>query len=256
LRLLHRLVRPLAVPLLAVVPAACGSAPPPAPSAPASDPSPSSPAAQAVQKSAGKSTPTDDAPEPAPSGDSGGLPTACANPSAAFCTPPSDFVDRLCAKPHQGAALALLAHDTPFTRLYVRGRVDELIADEEVIVLRFHAPQKGGMIVGSNSGSYDLLRWDGTCSMAMEAEVVTRTAPPHATTAHVQWHHISAHVQDVLIASSDAVKKAHAKRGKECKGAMTGDVSAACEKADRALVAAIVDYVRSGGKLPPPDDVP
>jgi hypothetical protein len=138
----------------------------------------------------------------------------------------------------------------------VRGRVDELAADEEVLVLRFHAPQKGGMIVGSNSGSYDLLRWDGTCSLAMEAQVVTRTAPPHATSAHVQWHRISAHMQDALIASSDPVKRAHAKRGKECKGAMTGDVSAACEKADRALVAAIVDYVRSGGKLPPPDDVP
>ena len=55
------------------------------------------------------------------------MPTACANPSAAFCTPPSDFVDRLCAKPHQGTALALFSHDTPFTRLYVRGRVDELL---------------------------------------------------------------------------------------------------------------------------------
>lgn len=243
--------------------AACGAAPPPAPSAPSTDSS--SPGTQAAAqtkaageaKSAGKSTPIDDAPEPAPSGgDTGGLPTACANPSAAYCTPPSDFVDRLCAKPHQGAALALFAHDTPFTRVYVRGRVDELIGDEEVLVLRFHAPQKGGMIVGENKGSYDLLRWDGTCSMAMEAQVVTRTAPPHPTSAHVQWHRISARTQDALVAASEGVKRAHTKRGKECKGAMSGDVSAACEKADRALVAAVVDYVRSGGKLPPPDDVP
>jgi hypothetical protein len=34
---------------------------------------------------------------------------------------------------------------------------------------------------------------------------------------------------------------------------MTGDVSAACEKADAALADAIVDYVRSGGALPGPE---
>jgi hypothetical protein len=37
---------------------------------------------------------------------------------------------------------------------------------------------------------------------------------------------------------------------------MSGDVSLACEKADDALVSAIVEYVRSGGALPPPDDAP
>ncbi len=31
---------------------------------------------------------------------------------------------------------------------------------------------------------------------------------------------------------------------------MSGDVSAACEKADAALVEAIVDWVRSGGDVP------
>ena len=34
---------------------------------------------------------------------------------------------------------------------------------------------------------------------------------------------------------------------------MSGDVSAACEKADAALVQAIVEYVRGGGSLPAPD---
>lgn len=92
--------------------------------------------------------------------------------------------------------------------------------------------------------------------MAIESEAITRTHPPRAATAHVQWHRISARVQDALVVSSDEVKRAHAKRGKECKGAMSGDVSAACEKADGALVSAIVDYVRSGGSLPAPDDVP
>lgn len=71
--------------------------------------------------------------------------------------------------------------------------------------------------------------------------------------AHVQWHRLSNAAQNALISGSDAVKNAHAKRGKECKGAMSGDVSAACQKADQAMVDAIVDYVRGGGTLPVPD---
>jgi hypothetical protein len=66
----------------------------------------------------------------------------------------------------------------------------------------------------------------------------------------VKWHRIEPKAQDVLIAGSQAVKRAHAKRGKECRGAMTGDVSAACEKADAALAEAVVAYVRGGGSLP------
>ena len=50
----------------------------------------------------------------------------------------------------------------------------------------------------------------------------------------------------------EPVKQAHSRRGKECKGAMTGDVSAACEKADGALGGAIVEYVRGDGNLPEP----
>jgi len=201
----------------------------------------------------GKSTPIDE-----PSGPPNGLPNACARaPTASdpLCTPPADFVERLCGKPHQDAALGLFAPQAPFTRVYVRGRIDELAADEEVIVLRFHAPRKEGIVVGNNKGSYDVLRWDGTCSIAVEAEVITRTRPVRPTTAHLQWHRVSPRLQDALVAGSDAVKRAHAKRGKECKGAMSGDVSASCEKADAALVAAIVEYVRKGGIMPDSDDV-
>jgi hypothetical protein len=172
------------------------------------------------------------------------------------CTPSSAFVDRLCTQTRQDTALALFDGSTPFTRGYVRGRLDELVTDEEVLLLRFHGVPKSGIIVGSGKGSYDLLRWDGTCSMAVEAEMVRRTRPARPRTAHVQWHRIAAQTQDALLASSDPVKHARARRGKECKGAMSGDVSAACEKADDALVTAIVEYVRSGGALPPPDDAP
>jgi hypothetical protein len=169
-----------------------------------------------------------------------------------MCTPSSAFVERLCSKPHQDVALALFG-GTPFTRLYLRGKLDELAFGEEVIALRYHPVAKNGIQVGSASGSYDVLRWDGTCSMAVDADMLTKNKASHPRTAHVQWHRIGDRAQTALITGSETVKKNHAKRGKECQGAMSGDVSAGCEKADAALVEAIVEYVRGGGSLPPPD---
>jgi len=193
-------------------------------------------------------------PAPGPPDDSSArLPAACADKSADLCTPPGQFVERLCARPHQEVALALFRKTTPFTRLYLKSRLDELAFDEEVLVLRFHSQPKGGMIVGSGNGTYDVLRWDGSCSRGVEAEVFTRSRPPKPRAAHVQWHRVGARMQSSLIASSDAVRRAHARRGKECKGAMSGDVSAACEKADAALVDAIVEHVRASDDLPDPE---
>ena len=179
------------------------------------------------------------------------IPTACTAGSTDVCTPDGDFVERLCAHVNQTAALALFAKATPFTRLYLKGKVDELVFDEEVLALRAHLQAKGGIQVGSGSGSYEVLRWDGSCSRAVEAEMLTKSRPPKPKTARVVWHRIDAPVQDAVIGASDAVKKAHAARGKECKGAMSGDVTASCERADAALVDAVVQYVRGGGSLPP-----
>lgn len=184
------------------------------------------------------------------------LPMACADASSLVCGPPNDFIERLCVKPLQDVTLALFAKETPFTRLYLRGKVDELAFDEEVLALRFHGQPKNGMIVGSGNGSYDVLRWDGTCSRGVEAEMIVRTRPPKPRSAHVQWHRIGVKLQDTLIAASDGIKRAHARRGKECKGAMSGDVSKACENADQGLVDAIVDYVRTQGGVPEPETLP
>jgi hypothetical protein len=203
--------------------------------------------ASAAAASSGVSTPTDDPPEPAK------LPTSCADPAAAVCVPPSNFVDRLCERPHQDIALALFAKSSPFTRMYMRGKMDELVFDEEILALRFHGVPKGGMQVGNSTGSYDVLRWDGSCSMAVDAGMIGTTAPPRPKTARVLWSRLSEPAQNALIAGSDGVKRAHAKHGKECKGASSGDVSSACEKADGALVDAVVDFVRQGGTLPTPN---
>jgi hypothetical protein len=224
----------------------------------ASTPDPVAPAAGDTASSAAAADPPPAASNAAAAGSDtpAQLPKACADAAAEYCTPPGDFVDRLCAHAHSDVGLALFAKATPFTRAYLRGKIDELLFDEEVIVLRYHAVQQGGMVVGSGKGTYDLFRWDGTCSTGIEAEMITKARPPKPKSAHVNWHRLGNRMQDSLIASSDAVKRAHAKRGKECQGAMTGDVSAGCVKADSALVDAVVDYIRGGGSLPDPEGVP
>jgi hypothetical protein len=262
-----RLDLPAVVPPLAfLAPAAalllrCGGSPPPkTPQAEATAPAP-------AEVSAAEGPPKIHSDSSASVGsaanDAAHLPTACArdasgsagasSKSGELCTPPGAFIERLCARPHQEVALALFAKASPFTRLYLKARLDELAFDEEVLALRFHEQPKGGMVVGSGNGTYDVLRWDGSCSMGVEAEVFTRSRPPRPRAAHVQWHRVGERMQSALIASSDGVKRAHAKRGKECKGAMSGDVSAACEKADAALVEAIVECVRETSELPAPE---
>lgn len=230
--------------------AACGGSSPP----------PSVPAAEAAQPPPAAKPGASSEPSPATSAAPGAadaapapVPAACADSSAAVCTPPSGYVDRLCSKPHQELALALFGKATSFTRLYLRGKLDELLFDEEVLTLRFHPVPKNGIQVGSAAGSYDVLRWDGTCAMAVDADMLSHARPPKPRSARVLWHRIGDKTQTALIVASEAVKKAHASRGKECRGAMTGDVSAACQKADAALVGAIVDYVRGGGDLPAPE---
>jgi hypothetical protein len=223
----------------------CGG---PAPSLPppAARPSPSAAPESAAEPAASQDPPSSPA----------HLPSACSDASSPVCTPPGDFVERLCAKPLQDVTLALFSKETPFTRLYLKGKVDELDFDEEVLALRFHGPQKGGMVIGSGNGSYEVLRWDGTCSRGVEAEMIGRARPARPKSAHVQWHRIGAALQDALIAGSEPVKRAHARRGKECQGATSGDVSKSCEAADQALVDAIVDSVRNRGGVPEPAVLP
>jgi hypothetical protein len=234
--------------VLLAMAAACGSSP-------AVQPPPATAVVAGPPASTESPTPPPNQDPPASTADAAmHIPTGC-EPAGDLCTPPPKFTDRLCTKPHQDAALALFAKSSPFTRLYLKGKVDELVFDEEVLALRFHAAPKGGMVVGSGNGTYDVLRWDGTCSTGVEAEVFTRARPPGPRAAHIQWHRVSEAIQTALLSASDAVKHAHSKRGKECKGAMSGAVSATCEKADAALAEAIVTYVRTGGQIPEPDGI-
>jgi hypothetical protein len=52
------------------------------------------------------------------------------------------------------------------------------------------------------------------------------------------------------------VDAAYKERRGECKGAVSGDVSAKCVKADTKRSDAIIAFVRSGGALPTPTTLP
>jgi hypothetical protein len=198
-----------------------------------------------------------EAPLPPPRPD---FPAGCeGGPVEGVCAPDGAFADRLCKAQIADAALVLFAKGSPWTRGYltrdteawnasgggsVRGK---LLFDEEVLVLRKRAA--GGIVVGQGGG-YDVLRWDGTCA-SLAAEELTLRRPPRVRAAPIGWRNLNTPARDALLADAK-LSALYDKRRKECKGATSGDVSAACVKADAALDGGIVAFVRDGGAVPQP----
>jgi len=250
--------------------AACGGAPPPpAASAPpteaAAEPAPnvevdvaaSAQAASTQTTSAmvAVAAPAEDAPPPK-------LPTTCtpAGPKK-LCTPDADFAKRACSAEYPDAALALFLKGTPWTRGYLTRDVDawnatggrthsaKVLFDEEVIVLQHRqAEAKGGvvMVVNGETGSYDVLRWDGSCVSVMADELTTHR-PPQPKRAAIPWRRLDEGTRTALL-SGPKVKASFDAVGKACDGTN----EAKCAQAQSALTGAIVEFVRGGGELPEP----
>jgi hypothetical protein len=177
----------------------------------------------------------------------GDVATDCADDDSPYCLPPAELAERVCSEsPRPRTAFAFFSKAAPFTHLYLRGKFDELAFDEEVIPLGRTAPSATGLVIGGPK--YDVLRWDGTCSLGVDADMLTKRRPPKPLAAHFQWSHLEEPVQISLILASPRVKKAYSTWGKTCMGASYA-VSPACGKADLALNTAIVDYIRRGGTI-------
>jgi hypothetical protein len=183
------------------------------------------------------------------------------------CLPPASWVDRLCGSVHPEVALHMFRGGSPWKRLYSRARApaynaaggpssDERVEKgEELIALRRNgdsmSSSSGAMIVGDTAG-YDLLRWNGSCVTLQDGEFSTH-APRRREHARVEWRWLGDQVRTALT-SNDTVKEAYVARRKECKGATFGSVTKKCVEREDSLVAAIVNYVRSGGSLPEPEE--
>jgi hypothetical protein len=182
-----------------------------------------------------------------------------------LCVPDPEFVKRLCNGSFPDVALVLFSKDAPFTRVYLKGDAEgwnaeggasartRLSIDEEMLVLRRRNAPANGIVVGAGGG-YLALRWDGNCYTLDDAEATTRkpSAPRHAP---MPFRFYGERMKSALLASPK-VLAAYQRRGKECKGAMSGEVSRACEQADAAVSKAIVDEVRGGAAMPTPERLP
>ena len=126
--------------------------------------------------------------------------------------------------------------------------------DEEVLLLVERGGDAGGMQVSGAGGGYEALRWNGLC-VTLAKEEVTLEKPPAAKTAKVEWRFLDDNVQAALR-EDPTINAAVSKRRQECKGAVSGDVSLTCVKADDRLTQVLVDYLRKGGKVPVPSKLP
>jgi hypothetical protein len=192
------------------------------------------------------------------------VPLDCAAREGALCLPTASFVQRLCASPRPEVALAMFGKGTPWTRGYLRRSTEAWDAlrggrdaaamklGEEVLVLT-HRGASGDMQV-SNSGSYDVLRWDGVCVSLMQDEVSLKR-PPQASHARIPWKRLDDAVR-MALSSDEAVQRSSEEFRKECKGSGWGEPTKGCAKADDRLSLMVVEYVRRGGAVPPPGPLP
>jgi hypothetical protein len=192
------------------------------------------------------------------------LPSSCALKDP--CRPSAKWVDKLCHDVHPGLGVYMFQKSLPWEKRYLTRKTEAINAsggqtregwlefDEEVLILKLRKAAADGMQVSGQSESYDALRWDGSC-VTLSGEEVTAKLPPTPKHAFVTWRFLDDNIQEAL--KEDAkIRDIYRERTKECKGQNQGDVSKGCVKADKALSSAVVEWVRQGGKLPAPNNLP
>src|SRR5450432_1264814 len=193
------------------------------------------------------------------------VPTACEK-KGRFCAPDHKFTKRMCNDSYPSLALYFFGNGFSFTRGYLTRRTQAWNAaggasdntylefDEEVLLLVERTADANAMQVSGAGGGYEALRWNGSC-VTLAKEEVTLDKPPAPKSAKVEWRFLDDNVQAGLR-EDKTINTAVQTRRKECKGAVSGDVSLSCVKADDRLTQVIVDYLRRGGKTPVPSKLP
>jgi hypothetical protein len=197
-------------------------------------------------------------------GGGAGVPSKCFK-SGAVCSPDPQFVKRICNGKYPSLGLFLFSNPI-WTRGYLTRRTQAWNAsggasdsgwvefDEEVLILYARVADTGGMQVSGAGGSYDALRWDGSC-ITLQSEEVTMSKAPAPKYPSIDFRYLDDDTQDALR-KDDKVNKAWQARRQECKGATSGDVSLKCVKADDNLTKTVVTFIRGGGTIPEPKKLP
>jgi hypothetical protein len=237
--------------------AACGGSKPA--EAPVAESSAPAEAAAEAEPAAGAAEPSADA-----GGSAEGVPTKCFK-SGAVCSPDPKFVKRLCNGKFPSLGLYLFSNPA-WTRGYLTRRTQAWNAsggasdsgwvefDEEVLILYARVADTGGMQVSGAGGSYDALRWDGSC-VTLQSEEVTMSKAPSPKFPAIDFRYLDDDTQEALR-KDEKVNKAWLDRRKECKGATSGDVSLKCVKADEGLTRTVISFIRGGGTIPEPKKLP
>jgi hypothetical protein len=199
-----------------------------------------------------------------PAASAGRVPTRCVMRKGA-CMPPMRWAERLCqGGVFQDLALYMFRAGTPWTRFYMRTGLnavngwgptvaEDLVSHEEVIPINYRRQSESFQVEGSE-GTYDVLRWNGSC-VTLDANEVTEREPSRPRNSRVEWKALSEEMQSALLQDSEVGSVYHARR-RECKGASIGRVSKDCEVLDKKLVDVIAEYVRTANQLPEPKDCP
>lgn len=236
--------------------AACGGSKPA--DAPVAETKPESAAAAAAPAADSKAEPAAEA----SAGD--GVPTKCFKVGHT-CSPDPKFVKRLCNGKYPSLGLFLFSNPA-WTRGYLTRRTQAWNAsggasdsgwvefDEEVLILYARVADAGGIQVSGAGGSYDALRWDGSC-VTLQSEEVTMSKAPAPKYPAIDFRYLDDETQEALR-KDDKINKAWQSRRSECKGATSGDVSLKCVKADDNLTKTVIGYVRGGGSIPEPKKLP
>lgn len=246
--------------LLGVTLAGCGGSKPGEPasadsasSAPAADEAPAAEADEGAEKAAGNAEAGGE-----------GVPTKCFK-QGAVCSPDPKFVKRLCNGKFPSIGLYLFSNPA-WTRGYLTRRTQAWNAsggasdsgwvefDEEVLILYARVADTGGMQVSGAGGSFDALRWDGSC-VTLQSEEVTMSKAPAPKNPPIDFRYLDDDTQEALR-KDEKVNAAWLARRKECKGATSGEVSLKCVKADADLTKTVIAFVRGGGTIPEPKKLP
>ena len=197
-------------------------------------------------------------------GSSSAVPTECFK-KGSVCSPDPQFVKRLCNGKFPSIGLYLFSNPK-WTRGYLTRRTQAWNAsggasdsgwvefDEEVLILYARVADAGGMQVSGAGGSFDALRWDGSC-VTLQSEEVTMAKAPSPKYPPIDFRYLDDDTQEALR-KDEKVNKAWQDRRKECKGATSGDVSLKCVKADDGLTKSVIAFVRGGGTIPEPKKLP
>jgi hypothetical protein len=246
-----------AVALLSVLASACGGSKVPANTPAGGDEK------SGTTEAESESTKGDAKAAPEAGGDADAIPKDCFK-SSGMCVPHPKFVKKLCNTRNASMALFLFGNGSKWAHGFLTRKTEAVNAsggasaggylefDEEVLILAERKADTGGMQVSGAGGGYDALRWDGSC-VTLSGEEVTQSSPPAAKNPNIEWRFLDDNIQEALR-KDEKINAAYLERRKECKGAVSGDVSLKCVKADNQLSASIVKFLHGGGALPVPSN--